>query len=575
MSIAPISFSGLNSGLDTSSIVSQLMAIERQGLNRLNQQKSQILSRQEAYKGLDTKMAALRTAAKKLNDATKIISYKASSSDTAKLDVSASTSGVAGTYRVNILNRSTRSVLNGTSDQGLNVDTTKALNDPASLGSTFVAGNFTINGTQIAVTGTDTIDSLVTAINGSGAGVTASYDSMTDKFSLTSGSNITLGSGADTSNALSLLRLQTDGSSSSVTSSAALGGLNVSAVMNDGGNGLRSRTAVTDGGSGTGKFFVNGVEIAYNASTDTLSTVLSRINNSSAGVTAAYDKTLDRVVLTNKTGGPTNITATDAGGSGNFAAALGLTGSATLGTNAQITVDGFNGGQPISSPDDVFTETETGVPGLTVTLKADSGSADVTVGTDADAVVAKMQSFVDAYNDLVKYFTDKTKVTGTGKDAVKGPLNGQQDVRTIAGTLRSMLGGSVSGITSGVTTMAGLGIGTTGATATLSFDSAKFKTALEDTPGNLKSILADSTNGVMTRVVNFVDAQTNFGSGPIAEKPGNLEPSIQRINSSIARFNRQLEIKEQQLKSKFIAMERSLSGLRSSGAAAALSALQV
>ncbi|MCW8129544.1 MAG: flagellar filament capping protein FliD [Planctomycetota bacterium] len=573
MSIAPINISGINSGLDTNSIISQLMAIERQGLNRLNTQKATLLSRQDAYRSFDSKLSSLRTAAKKLNTLGSLISYKGEASDKTKFDVAASTSAVEGNYHVTILNRSTKSVLNGTSDVGLSVDATKALNDGASLGPTFAAGAFTINSTQITVAATDTLDDVVNKINTSGAGVTASYDSMTDKFTLSSGANISLGSGADTSNTLSLLHLQADGTSNSITSSSALGGLNVSATMNDGSNGLRARTAVTDGGSGAGQFFVNGVAIDYNASTDSLSAVLTRINNSAAGVTATYDKSLDRVVLTNKSGGTSGISATDAGGSGNFVAALGLGGSATLGSNARITVDGFNNNQPITSADDVFTEAETGVPGLTLTLKSDSGSADVSVTTDNQAVVDKMQSFVNAYNDLMKFITDKTKVTGTGKDAVQGPLYGQQDVRSIRQTLREVVGGSVAGIASGVTTLAGIGVGTTGSEATLSFDSAKFSEALENAPGNFKSILADAANGVMTRVVGFVDAQTNFGSGPIAEKPNNMEPSLKRINASITRFNRNLDLKEQHLKNQFNAMERALSNLNTAGVSAALSAL--
>lgn len=573
MSVAPINISGINSGLDTNSIISQLMAIERQGLTRLNTQRATLLSRQDAYRSFDTKLAALRTAAKKLNTVDSLLSYKGAASDTTKFDVSASTSAVEGNYHVNILNRSTKSILNGTSDIGQIVDATKALNDGSSLGPSFVAGTFTINSTQVTIAATDTLNDVVTKINTAVPGVTASYNSGTDSFTLSSASNISLGSGADTSNALSLLRLQTDGSTNTVTSSSALGGLDVSAAMNTGSNGLRARTAVVDGGSGAGKFFVNGVEIDYNASTDSLSAVLTRINNSAAGVTATYDKTLDRVVLTNKSGGTSGISATDTGGSGNFVAALGLSGSATLGTNARITIDGFNNNQPISSADDVFTETETGVPGLTLTLKSDSGSADIAVTTDSQAVIDKMQSFVNAYNDLMKFITDKTKVTGSGKDAVQGPLYGQQDVRSIRQSLREMLGGSVAGIATGVTTLSGIGVGTTGSDATLSFDSAKFTEVLENSPSNFKSILADATNGVMTRVVGFVDSQTNFGNGPIAQKPNNMEPSIKRINASITRFNRNLDLKEQQLRNQFNAMERSLSNLNTAGVSAALSAL--
>ena len=52
-------------------------------------------------------------------------------------------------------------------------------------------------------------------------------------------------------------------------------------------------------GSGDGSFKLNGVSIAYNVNTDTISSVLTRINDSSAGVTAAYDAVNDRFTLSN------------------------------------------------------------------------------------------------------------------------------------------------------------------------------------------------------------------------------------------------------------------------------------
>jgi flagellar hook-associated protein 2 len=74
--------------------------------------------------------------------------------------------------------------------------------------------------------------------------------------------------------------------------------------------------------SGNGSFAVNGVSIAYNVNTDSLSTILSRINASSAGVTAAFDSLNDRVVFTNKTTGDLGLNLSEA--AGGLVDALGL-----------------------------------------------------------------------------------------------------------------------------------------------------------------------------------------------------------------------------------------------------------
>src|SRR5206468_1472214 len=50
----------------------------------------------------------------------------------------------------------------------------------------------------------------------------------------------------------------------------------------------------------TGTFTVNGVSIAVNKDTDTLNTVMARITASAAGVTATYNSSTDRLVLTGK-----------------------------------------------------------------------------------------------------------------------------------------------------------------------------------------------------------------------------------------------------------------------------------
>jgi flagellar hook-associated protein 2 len=61
--MAGISLSGLASGIDTNAIVSQLMAIERQGANRTRLDQARLAARDTGLKDVSSKLAALRSAA--------------------------------------------------------------------------------------------------------------------------------------------------------------------------------------------------------------------------------------------------------------------------------------------------------------------------------------------------------------------------------------------------------------------------------------------------------------------------------------------------------------------------------
>ena len=63
MSSAPISFSGLASGLDTSSIISQLMSVESQPQTDLKNRVATEQTQVSALQGINTALAALASSA--------------------------------------------------------------------------------------------------------------------------------------------------------------------------------------------------------------------------------------------------------------------------------------------------------------------------------------------------------------------------------------------------------------------------------------------------------------------------------------------------------------------------------
>jgi flagellar hook-associated protein 2 len=83
-----LSLTGLASGVDTSSIVDQLMAIERQKVTRINNHQTSVTGHQTALKAVSDKLNALQTAAAALNDSSTWKTSQASStSDPTKVTV--------------------------------------------------------------------------------------------------------------------------------------------------------------------------------------------------------------------------------------------------------------------------------------------------------------------------------------------------------------------------------------------------------------------------------------------------------------------------------------------------------
>jgi flagellar hook-associated protein 2 len=86
--MSSLALSGLASGVDTSSIVDQLMSIERQKVTRINNQQTSVTAHQTGLQAVASKLNALSSAALALTDsATWKTSQTSTSSDTTKVTV--------------------------------------------------------------------------------------------------------------------------------------------------------------------------------------------------------------------------------------------------------------------------------------------------------------------------------------------------------------------------------------------------------------------------------------------------------------------------------------------------------
>jgi flagellar hook-associated protein 2 len=101
--MSPLSLSGLASGLDTESIISQLMSVERAPRTRMQQQDTQAQARQTQLRDLATKLNAVRDAATALGSVTTWAPTQSlTSSDAARVGVRALGSAAPGTHLIEV-----------------------------------------------------------------------------------------------------------------------------------------------------------------------------------------------------------------------------------------------------------------------------------------------------------------------------------------------------------------------------------------------------------------------------------------------------------------------------------------
>jgi len=179
--------SGLASGIDTDSIVKQLMTAASQPLYELEQQKQWLQWQQEDLQDINTKLLSLRdnTLFKMKLQGTYLA--KTVSSNTSIATATAGVNAVNGTYILNVNQLATAAT--SASDSALNAYTTNS-DGSITYNSLILAGTtctINLNGKQITLGDSSkdwTIKDIVSAINSANTGVNATYDTTTDRLFL-------------------------------------------------------------------------------------------------------------------------------------------------------------------------------------------------------------------------------------------------------------------------------------------------------------------------------------------------------------------------------------------------------
>ncbi|NUM55993.1 MAG: flagellar filament capping protein FliD [Candidatus Hydrogenedentes bacterium] len=559
------SIGGLVTGLNSNQIISQLIALERAPISRLEDKISELNAAKSAVTSLRSTLQTLRNRVQDFRLTNLFNQFQSTSSEESVLTATVSgESPVSGAYAINVIQLASATTANSSARLGAAINTGAALNS-SGISTEISTGTFTINGVQLSVDpSTDSLTSVINAINSSGAGVTATYNAGTDTLTIANTaandtSIINFGATGDTSNLLDVLALtgatqSTNGNGSTeATSTRNLGAIDATDILN---------TVNFGGGAITaGSFKINGITITVDPTTDSLSDVLGRINGSDAGVTASYDSSTDTIRVVSGTLGSRTISFQ--AGTSNFLSVTNLAAATqTAGADSQFTI---NGGATLTRNTN---EVADAIGGVTLRLLS-VGTSTVTVSVDDDAIVEDVNELLTAYNDAITAIRDQVRGTG--------PLRGDTTFQQIEDYLRGNIFNQISGISGSYESLADIGITTgdsfdSGTVSPLQLDEDTFREALRTNRTNVEDLFSNSNdNGIADIFFDFLDEATST-TGYLNQRVksnGSIDTQIQDLNDRIDRMEDRIAAKERRLRAQFTRLESMASQFQQQGASLA------
>jgi flagellar hook-associated protein 2 len=165
--MATIQLPGLSTGIDTSQLIAQLMALERRSLNLYTERQKTWEEKKDALNTLETKLANLQSSIRALSDADELRDFSAASSDSDVITAEASFNAFEGNHNV-VVNQL------ATSERWVHTAGLEYVEDYVGEG-TFI---YSYNNKETSVTTTDTttLEELAGLINNdaNNPGITAS-----------------------------------------------------------------------------------------------------------------------------------------------------------------------------------------------------------------------------------------------------------------------------------------------------------------------------------------------------------------------------------------------------------------
>jgi len=506
MSTSGITFTGLGSGIDTTSIVNQLMAVQSLPLKNLQAEQTQLQTEQAAVQTIASAMSNFETAANALDGQNSFNAVQASSSNTSAVTVTAQNGAQTGNHTIQVLQLAKAESMASAAQSS----------ESTPLG---VSGQLIIDGHAVNVSSTDTLQSLVANINSANAGVKASIISTTSNsytMVLTSSNTGTVNAisisdsvgGAIVQNELGLV-------GSSVTNNTS-GNAVVSNLFSDSATSLGTLIGLTSPQSGT--VSINGTGVSIDLATDSLSTIAQKIN--SAGISGV---SANVVSVQNPNGSGTQqqlqLTGiTSLTDSNNILANLGIvqytpTNLLQSAQDAKFTLDNLNITRSSNTISDALAN-------VTINLLSDSGqpTSNVSITSDTNTISGNISNFVTAYNNLV------TAVNGVASynssTNVAGPLFGNSIIENMMNSVTNIIVGQVNGLSGANSTLAQIGI-TLDQNGNLNINSSTLNNALQSNLGAVAKIF-QAVGTSTDNTISYVNSTSNTKPSGTAGYPVNI-----------------------------------------------------
>lgn len=602
------SIGGLGSGLDTESIVNQLMAAERSTQSRYNALRLSALSRQTAWADLAGRLSSLRTAADALSTPTKVAGSVASSSDSTSITATAAAGAQLGSVGLIVRSLAAAQQLSssalpgGTSLVGagsalVSAGTTAIGLTGLAADGTATAGRHTVVVTQSSAAATVTGstappldaggDLMITLADGSTRSATlqpsyASVDALATDLGAALGPDVTV---AVVSGRLAL-STRVEGSAATLATSgsaaAALGLDGATATGTDG-------KLTVDGGTeqvitsldGTGSHTSGGLTLSLGTSlrAGTATAVVVRTD----ATTTAQQLASELAVA----GSPVSASVVDLRDGSTAPSRLVLTAAATGSAGAlTITSSGIAalesglttvrpasdailemGGLTVRRSSNTVTDL---VPGVTLNLvkAAPAGSTaetTVSVTRDVPGLVTRTKALVDAANALINGVSTQTK-PGTG-GAKGGPLAGDSSARGLTSGLFLLSSTATSATDKKALSQLGITVTRQG---TFALDDAVLSKAVTEDPDGVAALLSGFAKSVADAAKRdstgdgFVVTARNAAGAEAGNRQKQMDAMESRLTTTEARYRRQfsqLDVMMNALRSQSARLNAQIGGL--------------
>lgn len=551
----PIRFGGLASGIDTDTIIKQLMQAERAPVDKLEQKKQTTEWKRDAYREINRSLMTLRNSAVDLMFSRNFYAKTSSSSDESKISVTAAPSSGNSAVRIDSVTHlasSATTILDAVDRNGQKLTSTTKLSDM----NGFVAGQKRViqetAGTELTIP--KDLDFSTVVLKDAAGNVLDSTDFTYDV---------------------------TTGKITAINTTNYSGGVipkDVSASFTSG-----TGFEIQYKSSTTGTY--QKIELGADA---TVQDLMSQLNGKETGLSAFFESSTGKISLSTKETGATSTIQFDT----NFKSAFSMGTVVPTGQNAKFKVNGIEVER---------TSNTTTIDNMTLTLKSSfletEGAVTLSAATDTQKIFDNIKGFVDKYNETIDLMNKKTReerfrsfapLTQAQRDelsedeikkweekAMSGMLRGDTILRGTMDTLRRKWSGATSSTNDlDMSRLFQIGL-STGSDFTnggkIELNEEKLKAAIEKDPEQVYKLFTDENTGLLPQIRDTAkdsrETITRIAGADGAGAPTySMGREMTQMDTRIKRLNDLLIDKENAYYRRFAAMETAMNQANSQAA---------